>query len=59
VFATRFSLDSGFWGWLNALDFEQLGYVIVGLFVFMWVCSFAVWKGRRIEERWGGFVETG
>ena len=58
VFATKFSLDSGFWAWLNALNFENLGYVIVGLFVFMWAFSVLVWKVRRIEERWSAFVET-
>ena len=53
VFSTKF----GFWRWLDALDVEQLGYVIVGLFVLTWAGSIAIWKGRRIEERWQGFVD--
>ena len=53
VFAARFGLDSGFWGWLNALDFEKLGYGIVGLFVVTWAGSVVIWKARRIDERWG------
>jgi high-affinity nickel-transport protein len=57
VFATKFGLDSGFWGWLNALDFETLGYAIVGLFIVTWVASVAIWKTRRIEERWRPFVD--
>jgi high-affinity nickel-transport protein len=52
VLATRLGLEAGFWGWLNALDFEKLGYAIVGLFVLTWASSVAIWKGRRIEERW-------
>lgn len=52
VLATRLRLEDGFWGWLNALDFETLGYAIVGLFVLTWAGSVAIWKGRRIEERW-------
>src|SRR5207248_9941009 len=52
VAATKLQLESGFWSWLNALDFGQLGYGIVGLFVLTWAVSVTVWKTRRIEERW-------
>jgi high-affinity nickel-transport protein len=34
------------------IDFELLGYVIVGLFVVTWVLATAIWKLRRVEERW-------
>src|SRR3954454_2568435 len=34
------------------LDFETLGYVILGLFVLTWLVASLVWKLRRIEERW-------
>jgi high-affinity nickel-transport protein len=46
------ALDSGFWSWLGSLDFEVLGYAVVGLFVLAWVVATAVWRLRRIEERW-------
>ena len=52
VLSTKFALSGGFWDWLNNLDFETLGYGIVGLFLLMWAMSVAVWKLRRIEERW-------
>jgi high-affinity nickel-transport protein len=58
VVAAKLRLESGFWGWLDALDFEVLGYAIVGLFVVTWAASVAIWKGRRIEERWRGFVDA-
>ena len=35
-----------------SLDFEVLGYVIVGLFVITWATATLIWKLRRIEERW-------
>jgi high-affinity nickel-transport protein len=44
-------------GRLGELDFEQLGYAIVALFVLTWAVSVAIWKGRRIEERWRSFVD--
>ena len=53
----KLGLDSGFWGWLNALDFEKLGYGIVGLFVLTWAGSIVIWKTRRIDERWGGALQ--
>ena len=40
------------WGYFGSLDFGMLGYGIVGLFALTWALSFAVWKVRRIEERW-------
>jgi len=58
VVAAKLSLDSGFWGWLESLDFGRIGYAMVALFVLTWAISVAVWKGRRIEERWGGFVKA-
>ena len=58
VAATKLQLESGFWSWLNALDFGQLGYGIVGLFVLTWAVSVTVWKTRRIEERWGALVRV-
>ncbi|WP_121020717.1 HoxN/HupN/NixA family nickel/cobalt transporter [Helicobacter vulpis] len=43
----------GLLGYLQGLDFEHLGYYIVGLFVLVWATSYGVWKLGRIEERWG------
>jgi high-affinity nickel-transport protein len=56
VFATKLSLGGGFWSWLARIDFSTLGYGIAGLFVLTWAASFAIWKLRRIEERWGSLV---
>ena len=59
VFATRFGLDSGFWGWLDTLDFGSLGYLIVALFALTWIVAVGIWKGRRIEGRWRPRVREG
>jgi high-affinity nickel-transport protein len=45
-------------GRLGGLDFGIVGYGIVGLFVLTWVLSYAIWKVRRIEERWSAFVRV-
>jgi nickel/cobalt transporter (NiCoT) family protein len=59
VLAAKFSLEGGFWAFLDGLDFGRLGYVVVGLFVAAWAFSLVLWKARRIEERWGRMVEPG
>ena len=56
VASMKLGLSGGVWDTLNALDFETLGYAIVGLFLVMWATSVAVWKLRRIEDRWGAMV---
>jgi high-affinity nickel-transport protein len=52
VLSTRLALSGGFWDWLRNLDFETLGYAVVGLFILMWAMSVSIWKLRRIEDRW-------
>jgi len=59
VTAAKFSLNGGFWSFLDNLDFGHLGYVVVGLFVATWLFSLALWKTRRIEQRWGSLLERG
>jgi high-affinity nickel-transport protein len=54
VLSARLALSGGFWDWLNRIDFETLGYVVVALFLVMWAGSVSIWKLRRIEDRWGG-----
>ncbi|CAM2901496.1 HoxN/HupN/NixA family nickel/cobalt transporter [Helicobacter felis] len=42
----------GLLGYIQNLDFEHLGYYIVGVFVLVWAISYGIWKFGRIEERW-------
>jgi len=56
VLSTKLALTGGPWDTLNDLNFETLGYGIVALFLLMWAASVAIWKLRRIEDRWGEMV---
>jgi high-affinity nickel-transport protein len=58
VMSDRLGLEGGFWSWLGSLDFEVLGYVIVGMFVLTWAIATLIWKVRRIEERWSARAEA-
>jgi len=59
VTAAKFSLYGGFWAFLDNLNFGNIGYVVVGLFVATVAFSVLLWKTRRIEDRWGAMVENG
>jgi nickel/cobalt transporter (NiCoT) family protein len=39
------------------VDFASIGLFIVGAFVVTWVVAFAVFKLRRVEERWSALVD--
>jgi high-affinity nickel-transport protein len=47
------------WSWLAGLGFQTLGYAIVAMFVVTWLISGAVWRLRRIEDRWTAQLEGG
>ncbi len=52
VVSGRLGWSGGFWRWLQGLDFGTLGYAVVGLFGITWLVALAIWKWRRIEQRW-------
>jgi high-affinity nickel-transport protein len=49
----------GWWSWLDDLDFNLLGYGVVGLFGVTWLVSVIVWKAGSIEQRWTRPAGTG
>lgn len=50
VLSEKIGLSGGFWLKLQGLDFGQLGYILVVLFVATWALSFGAWKVLRLEE---------
>ena len=52
VLADRLSLRGGIWDFVSNVDFNLLGYAVVGLFVATWALALAIWHFGRIEERW-------
>ena len=51
VVAMEAKWNTGFWEWLQNLDFSVMGFVLVGLFVAVWVISLICWHVFHIEER--------
>ncbi|MYR87129.1 HoxN/HupN/NixA family nickel/cobalt transporter, partial [Streptomyces sp. SID685] len=43
--------------WIAGLDLDNVGYVIVGLFVVVWAAALAYWRLARVEQRWAGRLD--
>ncbi len=59
VVADRVGITSGPIGWIGAIDFGDLGFVVVGLFVAIWAVAVLAWKYGRVEEKWSRSLRTG
>ncbi|MEU1618652.1 HoxN/HupN/NixA family nickel/cobalt transporter [Streptomyces sp. NPDC005722] len=52
VLHDKLDMTDGFTGWVAGLDLDNVGYVIVGLFVAVWAVAIAYWRLARVEDRW-------
>ena len=50
VLSGELNLQGPFWVWLARLDFETIGYGIIGIFVVSWLASVALWRYKRFDE---------
>jgi high-affinity nickel-transport protein len=60
VFHDQFKLDVGPINWIAGLDLNNVGFMIVGLFVLVWAIAIGYWKFSSVEQRWSApaAVET-
>jgi nickel/cobalt transporter (NiCoT) family protein len=58
VFRTMLELKGPFFDFIGKLDFGILGYIIVGLFLMAWGISIAFWRFGRIQQRFGGALQS-
>jgi nickel/cobalt transporter (NiCoT) family protein len=52
IFAQHLSATGSFWVWIENIDINTLGFVIVGMFAATWAVSLGIWHFGRVEERW-------
>jgi nickel/cobalt transporter (NiCoT) family protein len=50
VVSDELKLNGPFWAYLGTLDFETLGFAIIGIFVVSWLASMAYWKIKRYDD---------
>ncbi|MEU3464300.1 HoxN/HupN/NixA family nickel/cobalt transporter [Streptomyces sp. NPDC006733] len=52
VLHDKLQLTDALTGWVAGLDLDNVGYVIVGLFVLVWAAALSYWRLAKVEERW-------
>lgn len=50
IIAHKFSLSGGLWDWVGDLNFEVIGYLIIGIFAVSWVTSTVIYKVRGYDK---------
>ena len=58
IVAEHLGAQGSFWSWLEHININELGFIIVGLFVATWVVALSIWRFGHIEERWSAQVRT-
>ncbi|MFC1407295.1 MULTISPECIES: HoxN/HupN/NixA family nickel/cobalt transporter [Streptacidiphilus] len=53
VLHDQLGLDDPVSNWISAVNLNNVGFVIVGLFVAVWACALAYWRLAKVEHRWG------
>jgi high-affinity nickel-transport protein len=52
VLHTKLELRDPVSGWVAGLDLGNVGFLIVGVFVVVWVAAIGYWKLTAVEDRW-------
>jgi high-affinity nickel-transport protein len=52
VLHEKLSLDDPLSGWIAGIDLNNVGFVIVGLFIAVWACALCYWRLAKVESRW-------
>jgi nickel/cobalt transporter (NiCoT) family protein len=50
VLSNELNLSGIFWGWVNALNFEMVGFGIIGIFIVSWLISFGYWRHKEYDK---------
>ncbi|MEU6097298.1 HoxN/HupN/NixA family nickel/cobalt transporter [Streptomyces sp. NPDC047079] len=53
VLHDQLDLNDAITNWISGVDLDNVGFVIVGLFVVVWACALAYWRLAGVEHRWG------
>jgi len=50
VLSTELNLSGIFWSWLNTINFEMIGFGIIGIFIMSWLVSFGYWRVKKYDK---------
>ncbi|MEU9122403.1 HoxN/HupN/NixA family nickel/cobalt transporter [Streptomyces sp. NPDC048506] len=52
VLHDKLALNDPLTGWISGLNLDNVGFIIVGLFVVVWAAALAYWRVAGVEQRW-------
>jgi len=52
VLHRQLHLNDGISAWIAGLDLNNVGFLVVGVFIAVWAAAVAYWKLARVEHRW-------
>jgi high-affinity nickel-transport protein len=52
VLSDELKLHGGLWDFVGNFDLNEVGYLVVALFVAVWIGAVTYWKAARVETRW-------
>ncbi len=52
VLHDQLNLDDAVTNWISGIDLNNVGFIIVGLFVVVWACALTYWRLAKVEHRW-------
>ncbi len=58
ILAQHLDAQGSFWSWFENIDINELGLIIVGMFLATWFVALSIWRFGHIEERWGARIRT-
>jgi high-affinity nickel-transport protein len=58
LFASTLEAQGPFWNWVEAININELGLIIVGMFLATWAIALSIWHFGHIEERWSEPIRT-
>ncbi|MDE1768337.1 MAG: HoxN/HupN/NixA family nickel/cobalt transporter [Candidatus Micrarchaeota archaeon] len=50
VVSLEFKITGGFWGWINAISFETLGFGIIALFMASWAVALLIYRYKNLDD---------
>jgi high-affinity nickel-transport protein len=50
VLSNELNLSGLFWSWLQGLNFEMIGFGIIGIFIISWLASFGYWNYKKYDK---------
>jgi high-affinity nickel-transport protein len=51
VFSQELGWTANFWVWLQNLDFNIMGFMLVGMFIVVWALAIIIWKVARLDQK--------